>query len=61
MWLQDDYDTQPDPMWITQLGHWDSALDAQEEIDKGVVETFGSFNTRMLCCEPYFLPHFDKC
>lgn len=51
MWLQDDYDTQPDPMWITQPGHWTQALDAQEGMDKGVVDTFGSFNTRMLCCK----------
>ena len=50
-WVRDDYDVSPDPMWITQLAHWNRALDAQHEMDGGHVGTFGSFNTRMVCCE----------
>jgi FKBP12-rapamycin complex-associated protein len=55
-WVQKDYGVTPDTMWITQLGHWDKALKAQEESDHGVVDTFGSFNTRMLCCKGYLAP-----
>jgi hypothetical protein len=37
-------------MWITQLSHWQTALDAQDKADGGgPVTTFGSFNTRMIC------------
>ena len=50
-WVRDDYDVSPDPLWITQLAHWNRALDAQQEADGGHVGTFGSFNTRMVCCE----------
>lgn len=50
-WVRDDYEVKPDPMWITQLAHWQRALDAQDEADSGHVGTFGSFNTRMVCCE----------
>ncbi|RSH90651.1 hypothetical protein EHS25_001256 [Saitozyma podzolica] len=50
LWLRDDFKVQPDPMWITQLSHWTTALEAQDKADKGgSVSTFASFNTRMIC------------
>jgi FKBP12-rapamycin complex-associated protein len=52
LWLRDDFKVQPDPMWITQLSHWTTALEAQDKADKGgSVSTFASFNTRMICRE----------
>lgn len=39
-------------MWITQLSHWDRALDLQNEKESpDQVTTFNAFNTRMICCE----------
>jgi hypothetical protein len=39
-------------MWLTQLGDWSTALERQNAIDGDKpVQTFESFNTRMICCE----------
>jgi hypothetical protein len=39
-------------MWITQLSHWQTAVEEQDRIDGGgPVKTFASFNTRMICCK----------
>jgi FKBP12-rapamycin complex-associated protein len=47
----DIFEEDIDPMWITQLSHWDKALLAQNKMDGGEdVSTFNSFNTRMICC-----------
>jgi FKBP12-rapamycin complex-associated protein len=52
LWLEDDYGVQPTPMWITQLSHWQEAVDAQDNIDQGgPISTFSSFQTRITCCE----------
>jgi hypothetical protein len=48
---EDKFGAEVDPMWITQLSHWDRALSLQnqkEGLDE--VTTFNAFNTRMICC-----------
>ncbi|WVF66281.1 hypothetical protein IAT40_001021 [Kwoniella sp. CBS 6097] len=50
LWLENDWQVEPEPMWITQLSHWQQALDAQEKLDQGQeLTSFSSFNTRMIC------------
>ncbi|WVQ93902.1 hypothetical protein IAU59_000980 [Kwoniella sp. CBS 9459] len=50
LWLESDWQVEPEPMWITQLSHWQQALDAQEKLDQGQeLTSFSSFNTRMIC------------
>ncbi|KAK4689267.1 hypothetical protein P7C73_g843, partial [Tremellales sp. Uapishka_1] len=50
LWLSDDYEHDPEPRWITQLSHWATALEAQDEIDRyNPTTTFSSLNTRMIC------------
>ncbi|WRT63514.1 uncharacterized protein IL334_000419 [Kwoniella shivajii] len=50
LWLENDWQVEPEPMWITQLSHWQQALEAQDKLDEGQEEaSFSSFNTRMIC------------
>jgi hypothetical protein len=50
LWLRDDYKFEPEPRWITQLSHWQTALDAQDRADRAEpITTFSSLNTRMIC------------
>ncbi|WVQ82636.1 hypothetical protein IAT38_004768 [Cryptococcus sp. DSM 104549] len=50
LWLENDWKIEPEPMWITQLSHWQQALDAQDKIDdRQKATTYSSFNTRMIC------------
>ncbi|OCF43750.1 phosphatidylinositol 3-kinase [Kwoniella heveanensis CBS 569] len=50
LWLENDWQVEPEPMWITQLSHWQQALDAQEKLDQGQeLTSFSSFNTKMIC------------
>ncbi|EIW71794.1 hypothetical protein TREMEDRAFT_67963 [Tremella mesenterica DSM 1558] len=57
--LRDDFDNPPDPMWITQLSHWESALWHQQRADEITGGTsFGSFNTRLIC--HHALGDFEK-
>ena len=52
LWARDDFGVSPSPMWITQLSHWQTAVEAQDDIDQGgPVTNFSSFNTRMICCK----------
>jgi hypothetical protein len=49
---EEKFEQEIDPMWITQLSHWDRALDLQNEKESpDQVTTFNAFNTRMICCE----------
>jgi FKBP12-rapamycin complex-associated protein len=48
---EDKFGAEVDPMWITQLSHWDRALDLQNQKESPEeVTTFNAFNTRMICC-----------
>ncbi|ORY33953.1 hypothetical protein BCR39DRAFT_463113 [Naematelia encephala] len=59
LWLRDEYDVPPNPMWITHLSHWKTALQAQDKLDnQGPVQSFASFNTRMICY--HALGDFEK-
>ncbi|KAK6905037.1 hypothetical protein I203_105856 [Kwoniella mangroviensis CBS 8507] len=50
LWLENDWQVEPEPLWITQLSHWQQALDAQNKLDQGQEGTsFSSFNTKMIC------------
>jgi FKBP12-rapamycin complex-associated protein len=49
---EDKFGAEVDPMWITQLSHWDRALDLQNQKESPEeVTTFNAFNTRMICCK----------
>lgn len=49
---EDKFGAEVDPMWITQLSHWDRALSLQNQKESpDEVTTFNAFNTRMICCE----------
>jgi len=49
---EDKFGAEVDPIWITQLSHWDRALSLQNQKDSPEeVTTFNAFNTRMICCE----------
>jgi hypothetical protein len=48
---EDKFGAEVDPMWITQLSHWDRALSLQNQKESPEeVTTFNAFNTRMICC-----------
>ncbi|WWC85668.1 uncharacterized protein L201_000534 [Kwoniella dendrophila CBS 6074] len=50
LWLENDWQIEPEPMWITQFSHWQQALDAQNKLDQGQEgNSFSSFNTKMIC------------
>ncbi|ODN80500.1 hypothetical protein L202_02731 [Cryptococcus amylolentus CBS 6039] len=50
LWLENDWNVEPDPMWITSLSHWQEGLDAQLKIDETQETTmYSSFNIRMIC------------
>ncbi|TYJ58649.1 hypothetical protein B9479_000485 [Cryptococcus floricola] len=50
LWLENDWNVEPDPMWITSLSHWQQGLDAQIKIDETQETTmYSSFNIRMIC------------
>ncbi|KIR57890.1 hypothetical protein I314_06396 [Cryptococcus bacillisporus CA1873] len=50
LWLENDWNIEPQPMWITSLSHWQQALSAQDRIDKNQqVTMYSSFNLRMIC------------
>ncbi|WWD22809.1 hypothetical protein CI109_107303 [Kwoniella shandongensis] len=51
LWLEKDWQFEPEPIWITQLSHWQEALDAQDKIDEKQqgATTYPSFTTRMIC------------
>nr|XP_018266518.1 phosphatidylinositol 3-kinase [Kwoniella dejecticola CBS 10117]OBR88676.1 phosphatidylinositol 3-kinase [Kwoniella dejecticola CBS 10117] len=50
LWLEKDWNVEPEPIWITQLSHWQQALDSQDRLDqKSEGTTFSSFNTKMIC------------
>lgn len=49
---EDKFGAEVDPMWITQLSHWDRALSLQNQKESPEeVTTFNAFNTRIICCE----------
>ncbi|WVR03316.1 hypothetical protein IAU60_000307 [Kwoniella sp. DSM 27419] len=49
-WLEQDWQSEPEPKWITQLSHWKQALKAQDKIDASQDGmNYNSFNTRMIC------------
>lgn len=49
---EEKFEEEIDPMWITQLSHWDRALDLQNQKENpNEVTTFNAFNTRMICCK----------
>ncbi|ORX39339.1 hypothetical protein BD324DRAFT_577344 [Kockovaella imperatae] len=60
LWRRDEYGEQPKPFWITQLSHWQTALDEQDRIDgtSDAVSSFDSFNTRLIC--HHALGQFEK-
>nr|XP_019014364.1 phosphatidylinositol 3-kinase [Kwoniella pini CBS 10737]OCF53145.1 phosphatidylinositol 3-kinase [Kwoniella pini CBS 10737] len=50
LWLERDWKVEAEPIWITQLSHWQQALDAQNKLDHNQEgTTFSSFNTKMIC------------
>ncbi|KAE8538261.1 hypothetical protein D1P53_005601 [Cryptococcus gattii VGV] len=50
LWLENGWNIEPQPMWITSLSHWQQALSAQDRIDKNQqVTMYSSFNLRMIC------------
>jgi len=55
---EDKFGAEVNPMWITQLSHWDRALSLQNQKEgPDEVTTFNAFNTRMICCAS---PFYDK-